>query len=140
VPPHDYTPGTPGSTKVDPNNWMLREFRALTVGHRVFIVPDTTKSNPDLTLLQNAKSGTPADPRLAFLINNIKDQATNLLGGGDFKRLADINAINLLLTKIVRMIHACLEDRNTPDLALALLTRRLGNAHDDLVEIARTAL
>jgi hypothetical protein len=101
VPPHDYTPGTPGSTKVDPNNWMLREFRALPVGHRVFIVPDTTKSNPDLTLFQNAKSGTPADPRLAFLINNIKDQATNLLGGGDFKSLADINAIKLLLTKSV---------------------------------------
>jgi hypothetical protein len=101
VPPHDYTPGTPGSIKVDPNVWILREFRTLSVGNKLLIVPDTTKSNPDFSLFETAKIGSPADPRLSFLLNDIKDQAENLLGGAKFDQIGDINAIKYLLTKSV---------------------------------------
>ena len=101
TPPHDYTPGTPGSINVDPNNWVLREFRTLIVGHKVLIVPDTTKSNPDFSLFKSTTPGTAADYRLAFLLANIKDQAENLLGGSKFDHMADINAIAFKLTKSV---------------------------------------
>jgi hypothetical protein len=101
TPPHDYTPGTPGSITVTPNNWILREFRTLSVGHKLLIVPDSTKSNPDFSLFKTATVGSPADPRLSFLLNDIKDQAENLLGGGKFDQMADINAIRYLLTKSV---------------------------------------
>jgi len=86
---------------VDPNNWVLREFRTLIVGHKVLIVPDTTKSNPDFSMFKSLAPGTVADHRLAFLINNIKDQADNLLGGGKFDHVGDINSIKYLLTKSV---------------------------------------
>jgi hypothetical protein len=101
VPPHDYTPGTPGSTTVKPNNWAMREFRTLTVDHKLLIVPDPTKSNPDFSLFKNGTPGTPADTRLIFLLNDIKDQAENLLGGRKFDQMGDINAIKYLLTKSV---------------------------------------
>ncbi|SDA97365.1 hypothetical protein [Mesorhizobium qingshengii] len=99
IPPHDYTPGTPGSINIDPNNWVLREFRTLIVGRRVLIVPDTTKSNPDVSLLKPGVAGTAPDPRLPPLIDAIGAQTTGLLGGGKFDHISDINSITFSLPK-----------------------------------------
>jgi hypothetical protein len=52
-------------------------------------------------MFKSLAPGTVADHRLAFLINNIKDQADNLLGGGKFDHVGDINSIKYLLTKSV---------------------------------------
>lgn len=59
------------------------------------------QSNPDFSLFRSGPVGTPADTRLSFLLNDIKDQAENLLGGGKFNQMADINAIKYLLTRSV---------------------------------------
>ncbi|MER8702098.1 hypothetical protein [Mesorhizobium sp. M1273] len=99
IPPHDYTPGTPGSINIDPNNWVLREFRTLTVNKIVLIVPDTTKSNPDISLFKPGSVGTEADPRLPPLITAIGVQTRSLLGGGQFDRIDDINSIIFSLPK-----------------------------------------
>lgn len=100
IPPHDYTPGTPGSIKIDPNNWALREFRTLIVGKKVLIVPDTTKSNPDVSLLKPVAAGTAADPRLPPLIDAIGAQTKGLLGGGQFDHISDINSIAFSLPSL----------------------------------------
>jgi hypothetical protein len=98
VPPTQYNGGTPGSTNVQPNDWVLREFRTLIVGEKVLIVPDSTKTVPDSSLFANGTN----DDRVKILLDAIRDQASDLLGGkvnSQYSNLADINSIKFSMLK-----------------------------------------
>lgn len=105
-PPNSYSNGIPASITVDPNDWVLREFRTLIVGDKVLkvlIVPDSTKSTPDSTLFKSIDAaGAAYDPRLPLLLSDIRNQTGDLLGGETgtaFNNMADINAIKFSVLK-----------------------------------------
>jgi hypothetical protein len=103
VPPTSYTPGVPAKTKVTPNDWLLREFRVLIDGRKVLIVPDSTKSTPGSFLFRAVAPGPAYDPRLKILLEAIRTQIKDLLGGetnGHFDNLADINSIKFSMLKL----------------------------------------
>jgi hypothetical protein len=114
VPPTQYNGGTPGSTNVQPNDWVLREFRTLIVGEKilkVLIVPDTTKTMPDPSLFASGVN----DDRVKTLLEAIRDQASDLLGGkvnNQYSNLADINSIKFSMLK--RGANAFQSDEGPP--------------------------
>ena len=100
-PPTYNSPGRPPETTVNPNDWMLREFRTLVLNHAVRIDPDTTKTTPGSNLFKSSPP-VPGDPRLAILVQAIHDQIAGLLGGqksGQFNEVGDINAIQFFTLK-----------------------------------------
>ena len=100
-PPTYNSPGRPPETTVNPNDWMLREFRTLVLNHAVRIDPDTTKTTPGSNLFKSPPP-VPGDPRLAILVQAIHDQIAGLLGGqksGQFNEVGDINAIQFFTLK-----------------------------------------
>jgi hypothetical protein len=100
-PPSYGSPGSPPETNVQPNDWMLREFRSFVLNHTVRIEADSTKSTPGSNLFKSP-APVPNDPRIALLVRAIHAQTEDLLGGkesGQFKNVNDINAIRFFTLK-----------------------------------------
>ena len=95
-----------------PINWMLREFKTVVFQGRLFIVPDTTKSNPGAALF--AAGAT--DSRIAQLQQQISQQMPQLLGAG---AIGNINKLGFsLVSPSQNVLNAFEGDEHTVPLSL----------------------
>jgi hypothetical protein len=87
----------PANMNISPNDWIQREFRTLISGHKMLIVPVTTKSTPQYDLLKSFDKTAPTINQV-LLLRDIQSQTPRLLGGstnGQLPNLKDIKFISV---------------------------------------------
>jgi hypothetical protein len=105
--PANPTKRLPGS----PVDWTLREYKTLAVNGTLVIVPDSVKTNPGNDLLLAGST----DPRIGALMQDLRAQLGNLLGGAGFaKGTGDINSIGFSVSG--EGINAFESDEHDPGL------------------------